>query len=409
MPDTLIRPQPRRPALALGLTAVLVAQGLSGCGMLSSVLGSSKVDYKTQGQAATPLDVPPDLTQLANDPRYQAPSGGAVSANALQSVGAPVLLGATPTVSAAPRDAQVAPKSTATARVERVGDQRWLVTSLTPEQLWPILRDHWQANGMTLTVDKPELGLMETDWYENRGKLPQGALARALGKVFDAISDSGERDRYRTLVERGAQGTEVSITHRGASQVLVGDRTSGEQVRWQSRPSDPTLEAEMLARLLVRLNPPEATVGIKAPTSTTAPMAVATQAVAAAPAAPARARLDGTRSVPTLQVDDGFDRAWRRVGVALDRNGFTVEDRDRSQGVYFVRYVDPKLAGKEDPNFFARLLGAKKEDLSGKRYRVKVAAEGNTASTVTVLEPEDASRNADAARNIAQLLLAELR
>jgi outer membrane protein assembly factor BamC len=260
---------------------------------------------------------------------------------------------------------------------------------------------------MTLIVDKPELGLMETDWYENRSKLPQGALTRALGKVFDAISDSGERDRYRTLVERGANGTEVSITHRGASQVVVGERTTGEQVRWQSRPSDPTLEAEMLARLLVRLSPPEAVTASKTPT--TAPATVAAQAIAAAPAAPPRARLDGSRSVPTLQVDDGFDRAWRRVGVALDRNGFTVEDRDRSQGVYFVRYVDPKLAGKEDPNFIARLFGAKKEDLSGKRYRVKVAAEGNTASTVAVFEPEDSSRNAESARTIAQMLLAELR
>jgi outer membrane protein assembly factor BamC len=406
MSDTLIRPLQRRPALATCLTAVLVAQGLSGCGMLSSVLGSSKVDYKVQGQAATPLDVPPDLTQLANDPRYQAPSGGAVSAIALQSAGAPVLLGA-PAAVASARDAQVVPKGTPTARVERVGDQRWLVTSLTPEQLWPILREHWQANGMTLIVDKPELGLMETDWYENRGKLPQGALSRALGKVFDSISDSGERDRYRTLVERGANGTEVSITHRGASQMVVGDRTSGEQVRWQNRPSDPSLEAEMLARLLIRLNPPEAVATGKAPATTT--VATATQAVTAAAAAPARARLDATRSVPTLQVDDGFDRAWRRVGVALDRNGFTVEDRDRSQGVYFVRYVDPKLAGKEDPNFIARLFGAKKEDLSGKRYQVKVAAEGNTASTVAVLEPEDSSRNAESARNIAQLLLAELR
>jgi outer membrane protein assembly factor BamC len=406
MSDTLIRPLHRRPSLATCLAVVLVAQGLSGCGMLSSVLGSSKVDYKTQGQTATPLDVPPDLTQLANDPRYQTPAGGAVSANALQSAGAPVLLGA-PSALAPTRETQVVPKGTATARVERVGDQRWLVTSLSPEQLWPILREHWQANGMTLVTDKPELGLMETDWYENRSKLPQGALSRALGKVFDSISDSGERDRYRTLVERGAHGTEVSITHRGASQVVVGERTGGEQVRWQSRPSDPSLEAEMLARLLVRLNPPESAASGKAQSTTT--VAIATQAVTAAPAAPARARLDATRSVPTLQVDDGFDRAWRRVGVALDRNGFTVEDRDRSQGVYFVRYVDPKLAGKEDPNFIARLFGAKKEDLSGKRYQVKVAAEGNTASTVAVLEPEDSSRNAESARNIAQLLLAELR
>jgi outer membrane protein assembly factor BamC len=159
----------------------------------------------------------------------------------------------------------------------------------------------------------------------------------------------------------------------------------------------------MLARLLVVLAPAPATVAGKPA------LAAATQAVANAPAAAPRARLDDSRPVPTLQIDDGFDRAWRRVGVALDRNGFTVEDRDRSQGVYFVRYVDPKLAGKDDPNFFARLFGAKKEERAGKLYRVRVAAEGNTASTVAVFDNEGSNKSDESARNIAQLLLAELR
>jgi outer membrane protein assembly factor BamC len=205
------------------------------------------------------------------------------------------------------------------------------------------------------------------------------------------------------LVERGTQGTEITISHHGAAQVVTGDRNN-EQVRWQPRPTDPTLEAEMLARLLTRLAPPPVDA-----TTEKAAKAAAVQAVAAAPAAAPRARIDTSRTAPTLQVDDGFERAWRRVGVALDRNGFTVEDRDRSQGVYFVRYVDPKLAGKEDPSFFARLFGAKKEDLAGKRYRVKVIGEGNTASTVMVLDNEGSVTTDEAARNIAQLLLAELR
>ena len=113
---------------------------------------------------------------------------------------------------------------------------------------------------------------------------------------------------------------------------------------------------------------------------------------AAAPprGAGARPRASTGQPAPTLQVDDGFDRAWRRVGIALDRSGFTVEDRDRAQGLYFVRYVDPAFAGREEPNFFSQAVQLRQE---GRRrglakYRVKVNAEGNATSTVAVLDSQ---------------------
>jgi outer membrane protein assembly factor BamC len=131
--------------------------------------------------------------------------------------------------------------------------------------------------------------------------------------------------------------------------------------------------------------------------------------VAKAPEAPARARLLEGRPAASLQVDDDFARAWRRVGLALDRNGFTVEDRDRGQGLYYVRYVDPKLAGKEEPGFLTRLFtSAKKEDFSGTRYRVGVQAEGKS-TVVAVFDAQGTPQNSESARNIVQLLLGELR
>lgn len=391
---------PRTAPLAATALTLLLALGLAGCQALSNTFGSSKVDYRNKAQSAAPLDVPPDLTQLASDPRYQPPTGAPISANALQNANQSVAAGSRMA------GATVAPAASPQLRIERVGNQRWLVSNQTPEQLWPQLQEYWRANGFTLTVDQPRLGVMETDWLENRAKLPQDSLGRLLTRLFDSLSDSGERDRYRMLVERGPQGTEITITHTGASQVVVtGQAQSGEQVRWQSRPSDPSMEAEMLARLMVALSP--SSTG----TSTASAVAEAGKTVAAAPASPPRARLDGPAGSTTLQLDDGFDRAWRRVGLALDRGGFTVEDRDRSQGTYFVRYIDPKLAGAEQPNFLARLFGKDKPEATGQRYRVKVAAQGNSASTVAVLEAEGSPGRAgdESTRNIAQLLLNELR
>jgi len=378
-------------------TVAVSGAALLACSSVNDTLSPSKVDYRSSATAKAPptLDVPPDLTQLSNDPRYAPPGGATISANALQS--APSSNG----LNAIGQNQAVATQAAGELRIERAGDGRWLVSRQTPEQLWPLLREFWQQNGFVLAIDRPEIGVMETDWAENRAKLPQDLIRRSIGKVIDVAADTGERDRFRTRIERNPNGdTEIYVSHRGAVEVLVG--SNKETSRWTLRPSEPDLEVEMLGRLLLKLGARE-----QAKPSAQA-VAEATKAVGNVPAAAARARtLDG-RSAATLQIDDNFDRTWRRVGLALDRGGFTLEDRDRSQGLYFVRYVDPKLAGKEEPNFFQRMFGAKKEDLSGKRYRLKVSAQGST-SLLEVLDTDGKPLADESARSMVQLLLPELR
>jgi outer membrane protein assembly factor BamC len=128
--------------------------------------------------------------------------------------------------------------------------------------------------------------------------------------------------------------------------------------------------------------------------------------VVATPPQATRARVIAGQAA--LQVDDGFDRAWRRVGLALDRSGFTVEDRDRAQGLYFVRYVDPALMGREEPGFLSRLFGAKADTSGPARYRVLVKAEGER-STVSVLNNQGAPETGDAGKRIVSLLVEDLK
>jgi outer membrane protein assembly factor BamC len=384
------------------LAALCGAVALSGCSTLSDTLSPARVDYRSEGaKTVQSLEVPPDLTQLARDPRYQPPATGTVSATALQQQGA-----ATP--AAAAGTAAVALSSAGDVRIERAGTQRWLVTSAKPEQLWPQLRAFWEENGFKLAIDQPDVGVMETEWAENRAKLPQDIIRRSIGRVLDRLYDSGERDRFRTRVERGANGSEIYISHRGVEEVIADTRN--ESTRWQSRPSDTQLEAEMLGRLMLKLGGP-ADAARTAQTSAAAPgtgsTATAVAAVNSASAGPARARVLEGRPAATLQVDDGFDRAWRRVGLALDRGGFTVEDRDRNQGLYYVRYVDPKLAGKEEPGFLERIF-SKKEDAGSNRYRIAVKAEGS-ASVVSVLDAQGAPQAGDVAQRIIALLVGELK
>lgn len=362
---------------ALALLALL-----TGCSAVQGLLSSDTVDYRSPTVKPKSLEVPPDLTQLARDPRYAAP-GGVVSASATQQT--PQLQ---PAGSAAL--ASVAPAERGSLRVQKQGHLRWLVASATPELLYPEIKAFWEERGFRLTTDDPRAGVMETDWVENRAKLPNDIIRSTLGRLVDRLYDSGERDRFRTRLERGPQGTEIYITHRGLEEIYLDQFK--ESTGWRPRDNDPQLEALMLTQLLVKLGGGSE--------------ASASEAVASAAELPARAR--ALPSGAELEVDDAFDRAWRRVGLSLDRNGFTVEDRDRSAGIYFVRWVDPKTAGSEDPNFFARLFGAKGPNREPVRYRVLVKGAGEKC-TVSIQSAAGAPETGEAAKAIVARLVKELR
>jgi outer membrane protein assembly factor BamC len=380
---------------ALPLAALAL---LAGCSSVESALSGDKVDYRSATARTAPLDVPPDLTQLSRDARYQPPAG-TVSASNFQSQ-PNVPSGAAIAASA------VAPASIGDLHIERAGSERWLVTELTPEQLWPQLREFWQSRGFRLTLDQPEAGVMETDWAENRAKLPLDPIRSAIGKALDQLYSTGERDRFRTRVERRAdgKGSEIYISHRGMEEVYDGNGQDRTSTRWQPRQADPQLEAEMLSRLMLALGKKES--ADKAQAAAGAASASATQVALAAP----RARVLPDQPGAAVQVDEGFDRAWRRVGLALDRGGFTVEDRDRSAGLYFVRYVDPTKAGSEEPGFFSRLFGGDKKNANAPaRYRVAVKSSGGTETTVSVQDAKGAPESGDVGPRIVALLVGELK
>jgi len=238
---------------------------------------------------------------------------------------------------------------------------------------------------------------METDWAENRAKIPTDVIRNTIGKVFEGAYSSGQRDKFRTRVERNASGgSEVYVSHRGVVEIWSGAQK--ETTVWQPRPADTQLEAEMLQRMMLRLGASTEQVKTAVATATTAPAVTHARVLTGQPAA-------------TLQVDDGFDRAWRRVGLALDRSGFTVEDRDRAQGLYFVRYVDPAQAGKEEPGMLSKIFsfGSKGDANAGPvRYRVSVKGQGEQ-SMVTVLNAQGQAENGEAANKIVALLAEDLK
>lgn len=382
-----------RRSIPARLLPLALLAGLTACSSVNEKIQGGKVDYQTTGSKTVNLEVPPDLSQLQRDSRYQ-PVGGTISASTLQS---PAL------AASAPRSDTVAPATVGEVRMERAGSQRWLSTRQTPEQLWPQLQAFWRETGFALEVEQRDTGLMETEWNENRANLPQDIIRRTLGKVLDAVYDTGERDRFRTRLERTPDGgTEIYISHRGMVEVVAGnDRQNGSTV-WQPRPADAGLEALMLSRLMQKLGGTEERTLAAAAAGTAAPPdATAT----------ARARLIDGAAGSGLQVDDSFDRAWRRVGLALDRSGFTVEDRDRAQGLYYVRYVDPAKNKQPETGFFGKLFGGGKDETQGSLARYRIAVQGQEADStlVTVQNNQGTPETGDAAQRILQLLVTDLR
>lgn len=380
---------------ARGLVIGAVLASLGGCGMIGSVVEGDKVDYKSAKKAST-LDVPPDLTQLQRDNRYAIPDNksGIVTASGynaqLPGGAAAVAPVAAPTVALA----GAAPPAGATVRVERDGNARWLVVKQTPEMLWPQLKTFWEDSGFTLALDLPGPGIMETEWNENRAKLPQDVLRDTLGKVFDGLYSTGERDKYRTRLERRADGSsEIYISQRGMIEVITGVQKDGTM--WTERPNDPALEAQFLARLMTRLGGGDA---VQASSAVAAPVVV-----------PEHAKLAGPLDARYVEVDEGFDRAWRRVGLALDRVAFTVEDRDRTMGLYFVRYADPDLKAKTS-GFLKNMFGSSDEkNKEAQRYRVAVKGGAGSVSVITVLNNDGQADTSPTAEKILGLLNEQLK
>jgi outer membrane protein assembly factor BamC len=343
----------------------------AGCG---GSMFEKKIDYKSAGQLP-PLEIPPDLSKPRSDDRYAVPEQeGSATLSEFNQERQPTTGGSAilPIVER--------------MHVERGGSQRWLVVEAAPEQLWESIKEFWQESGFLISNEIPQAGIMETDWAENRAKVPESGIRKLLGKVIDQAYSTAERDRFRTRIERSedAGTVEIYISHRGMLEVVKSSGRNDTTV-WQPRPADPELEAEMLYRLMARLGAKKRQIEAQ------------TKKVQ-------ENRASLTPGGSSLVLNDAFDRAWRRVGLALDRVGFTVEDRDRSKGLYFVRYLDPEADAAKKKSWFSWGSDKKKPE----QYKISVSDVG-TGSEVRVLSTGSVKETSPASGRILALLQEQLK
>jgi outer membrane protein assembly factor BamC len=359
-------------------TAVLM---LTACGVMDKVApGRDKVDYK-KSKAIDNLEVPPELSSSTIN---EAPESLGSAGTSYSEFGA----------TQPSRDATGVLPAHAGVGVERDGDQQWLVVQGSPEQVWPRVREFWLQEGFLIRMEDPRVGILETEWAENRADIPDGLIRKTIGKALDAVYSAATRDKYRVRLERGLEPgmTEIYLTHRGVEEVITGGAVDSTPV-WKPRESDPELEAEMLKRMMVFL-------GVEEQRAQTL--------LARSEEKQVRAELVSDSSGSMLVIKEDYSRAWRRTGVALDRIGFTVEDRDRSTGTYYVRYNDP-LGEQEEKGILSKLaFWSSDDEESAAEYRIELQASGPTTNVI-VNNSQGVRDTTTTAKRILTLLEEQLR
>lgn len=429
MKQTNINPIANKRVLAKTVAVyMLLTASLVGCDSIPFVNTTS--DYKGASRAR-PLEVPPDLTASPISDTYSIPGSTSYStytqAQEGQEVGVEKVL-ATPDG----------------VRMEKAGAQRWLVVNAPAEKVWPVIREFWSDMGFAVRTENAQLGVMETEWVDSDAikKDESGSVGDKFDKWLDKLSGvAAEKKKFRTRLDRGneANTTEIYMTHRSVNgapddgknrvrtnmgEIETGYK-AGAKAPVEENAFDAELDAELLRRLMVKL-------GIEEQKSKSVIAQVSTLKRAEV--------IKETDGSATLLLNDPFDRAWRRVGLALDRIGFVIEDKDRSSGVFFVRYADVDI--DDTPQKKKGLIetlkfwgddgkpaetGQKKEEKSmveklkfwgsddkqkvnpEKQYRVKVADGDKDNASVTVVDKEGVRVRTTTANRIIALMYEQLK
>lgn len=351
--------------LSRNLLLILAALGLGACGsaQVEEVLPDKAVEYKRERQAERDLEIPPDLTSDRINDRMSVPDSFGSGSTSYSEYLTDRKLRGVDQGAARPVAGSVLP-SISDIRVLRDGDVRWLDIDSPPEDVWQRVADFWQENGILMMEQDPTLGIMRTSWLENRANISRDFITDTIRKAFDGLYESGTRDQYRIRLER-ARGdrTELYITHFGMEeQVIQGTAGTTERTVWVPRERDPGLEVEMLRRIMIYLGAADERARV--------------QLAARAQQQQTRSQLLNTREGTRLLIDEDFSRSWRLIGLALDRVGFAVEDRDRSAGIYYVRYNDPTREEASEGWLSKLKFWGDDEVDKVNRYQVKVGFNG---------------------------------
>jgi outer membrane protein assembly factor BamC len=375
------------------LVAAMLVLGLSACESMSvgNALPDKKVDYKKSRQASGNLEIPPDLssdTIAEGGVDFGGSSPAVTTYSAYKS-------GKRQARSGGGRD--VLPQNP-NIEMRNDGDKHWLVIQGSPNAVWGKTIDFWQEMGIVLVEQDPTAGVMRTDWIENRADIKSDFVTNFVRRTLNSLYSSGTRDQFRVRLERGSSGrTELYLTHSQMVEKLVGEWGSNEveadRAVWTQGKPDHELEAIMLNKIMAYMGASDQrSRQVSSASSSSKPLSQLT-----------------TTGTPRLQVYSDFPRTWRLVGIAMNRVGFTVEDRNRSNGAYYVRYNAPDTDQPKE-GMLSKMAFWKKDDKdAAQRYVIQVQEVSSSESSVTILNEDGSPADASTSGRMLSLIHGQLR
>jgi outer membrane protein assembly factor BamC len=377
--------------------ALCLAALLAGCGsqIINDAIPDQRLAYKKQQEAQENLAIPPDLTTRNFDDALDVPPIGGTTFSEYS--------GSRVQRQRVATSGDILP-DVPNVELKRRDTERWLEVQASPQAVWPKVISFWREQGILLVEQDPAVGIMRTDWLDNRAEIRRDFVTRMISKVAEGVYATSTRDQYTVRLESGPSPgtTEIYLSHRGMEEKLVTNAIGdGSRTIWEPAPADPSKEAEMLRRLMVFLGASEQRASAVTPLTGTA---------AATGGGALGTRLVGEGQSTVLVIPEDFRRAWRTTGSALSRAGFAIEDRNMTSGTFYVRYgVDDDGAAVERKGFMSRLAFWRKDEVDPvKQYQVRL--QGDDAETrVSVLDASGQPDGTDTGRRILTLLQEHMR
>ncbi len=345
--------------MKLRVAVIAMTSALSACSMLPDLSETfpDRSKYYLEAREMAELKLPEGMTRSSLNDLYVLPDAvdGPLMAEEDQLMPKPL----------------VASDAEQFVRVQALDGESWIVMELSTGQAWPRVRAFFEGNRLPLQQVDGQAGVLETNWLTSK-------------------TDPSVVERYQIAVQPGVQPAtaEIHVQQKASSRddmetiVLDWDTVSdaSERERWM------VME---LANYLVQ-------------DSSSASVSLLAQGISEA----SRVKVVEEAGMPAfIELQLGFDRAWAAMTLALKKTQFEVDDRNRSQGRYFMTYKP--VASEEDgqSGFWSSLFGGDAEQIKHFGTTFQLVLRQLNKDTVTIeLVPEQAGFPEEDRRTLLDIL-----
>lgn len=220
-----------------------------------------------------------------------------------------------------------------TIKIQRLGDQSWILMNVAPGEIWPRIRSFLNVNGLDVARADIARGVIESDWVQFK-------------------TDLTTYDRYRIQIDQGVQ-PETSEIHIRHMSVPAGSPVSAD-LAWVETSTNPERERWLLDEL--------------AATLADDPTEGGTSLLAQAIGGSAKAGLTSVGGEPVLNLRLDRGRALGTLLHATRQEGFVPYENNAVAGVFYVYYrkVDPDgpgwLSRMRNSRFLTAIFGVPEDE-----------------------------------------------